>query len=557
MSLSKKPVFFQPLLPRFDDNFFIPIAFMEHLKEANLEKAVLTSSAGKLWPVKINGRRFEDGWKAFCRHHELIVGEFLVFRLEPDMVFHVVVFGHSTCERKCPVFSIKEERTEIPPQMEEEEEEDTPAKPFSPEKKPNNKEQCANGGSSVPQCSYFDVELTDYSAKLCRVRIPVNFKKLHGLTNRHCEMTIEDEKGRFWPADLSYSEYNNHAFIGRGWTNCRSANGLRAGHSLRFELVRNGKIPSFKIKKMKSNKKKQCAKVCSSVPKGPYFDAELTAYSAKRPLHVPMEFAIRHGLNNRRREMIIEDENGRSWPTALGYKESDQRVFIGGGWAICCSANELKAGDSLRFELIKNGKTPSLKMSRLNAKPEVTEDLNCDEARGSSSSTRHSNSNATLKASYPRKCKLKIPKEEEPKDPGFDKPEKEKRTSVKVEVCPSDSGLRPPFFAKKLSSCTISLYKLYIPMKFAKLHHLDAICSKIILIDQKGRSWPAKVVYEKSYNHVYIKDGWKEFTSGNEIKPGDSLVFEIIGTGKRPVLKVFDVKQGTERYRQYFREENT
>ena len=101
----------------------IPISFFKHLKGEECEKAVLRSLSGKLWHVKINGRRFEDGWKEFAKYHALHVGDFLVFRHEGNMVFDVMVFDPSTCEREYTSFDVKQEM-----ETSQEEEEEEPPK---------------------------------------------------------------------------------------------------------------------------------------------------------------------------------------------------------------------------------------------------------------------------------------------------------------------------------------------------------------------------------------------------------------------------------------------
>eukprot|EP00257_Ricinus_communis_P014835 XP_015572609.1 B3 domain-containing protein REM8 isoform X1 [Ricinus communis] len=414
MLLPSKPHFFKPLLPGFEHEFLIPVSFFKYLKGQECKNAVLSSCPGKLWPIKINGRRFEDGWKEFTRHHDLHVGDFLVFRHEGDMLFHVKVFDSSTCARDYPFFSIKEEKIEI--------HEEEPAQKSSP-KKSKNQKQYAKASSSVLERPYFEIKLTSYSAKKSRLHMSTDFARLHGLINRRCKM-------------------------------------------------------------------------------------------------------------------IVMDEEGRSWPTMLWYKKSDGQVFIGCGWTSCRIVNDLKQGDRLRFELIKNGKRPLLKMNRLQANTEAKRDRNYDGEQAGSSSTRRHSVNATSKASYSRDSQLKIPKNEVATESGSSKPQKKKRptTSSKAKACPS--GLQHPFFLVNMKFCRTNLYRMYIPMKFARLHCLDNRCCKMILIDQEGRSWPAKLWCRKTDGQAYISYGWRAFSVANDLKQGDSFIFELIGNGKRPVLKI-------------------
>lgn len=86
----------------------IPVSFFKYLKGQKCERAILRGRTGKIWPVKINSRSFEDGWKDFVEDHDLHVGDFLVFRHEGEMVFDVMVFESSACLREYPSFPAKE-----------------------------------------------------------------------------------------------------------------------------------------------------------------------------------------------------------------------------------------------------------------------------------------------------------------------------------------------------------------------------------------------------------------------------------------------------------------
>ncbi|XP_057958178.1 B3 domain-containing protein REM5-like isoform X2 [Malania oleifera] len=82
----------------FHDQILLDGTHGEHCKQAVLR----SSSTRKHWPVKMNGRRLEDGWPEFARDHDLHVGDFLVFRHEGNFLFHITVFDPTACERKYP-----------------------------------------------------------------------------------------------------------------------------------------------------------------------------------------------------------------------------------------------------------------------------------------------------------------------------------------------------------------------------------------------------------------------------------------------------------------------
>lgn len=75
----------------------VPDAFFAtHLEEGKneLTNLKLTSDAcDSTWQVKLNGRRFADGWKDFSAAHCLRDDDVLLFRDEGHMIFHVTPSG--------------------------------------------------------------------------------------------------------------------------------------------------------------------------------------------------------------------------------------------------------------------------------------------------------------------------------------------------------------------------------------------------------------------------------------------------------------------------------
>lgn len=75
--------------------------------------------------------------------------------------------------------------------------------------------------------------------------IPVQFAKLNGLNNRHCQMILRDQKQRSWPAELGYDRY--HVYIRHGWREFRKANGLKEGDAFILKLIAKGKNPIMEL----------------------------------------------------------------------------------------------------------------------------------------------------------------------------------------------------------------------------------------------------------------------------------------------------------------------
>ncbi|PHT64083.1 hypothetical protein T459_32066 [Capsicum annuum] len=76
----------------------VPIGFLKYLKGHDHVEHVVLKRAGKKWLVKLNGRRFKDGWEKFAEEHDLQLGDMLIFRHEGDMDFDVSIFDSTRCD---------------------------------------------------------------------------------------------------------------------------------------------------------------------------------------------------------------------------------------------------------------------------------------------------------------------------------------------------------------------------------------------------------------------------------------------------------------------------
>ncbi|XP_065848508.1 uncharacterized protein [Euphorbia lathyris] len=296
-------------------------------------------------------------------------------------------------------------------------------------------------------------------------------------------------------------------------------------------------------------------KASSSVPEHPYCIIKLSPDSLKKSrLYIPRNFARLCGLYGRSCSMILKDEEEKCWPAKLLYRTIDNKFIIGAGWGAFHEVHKLKAGDTLIIELIKDGETPVMKICRVKEHPEVTTEQTfhnngpaCSglqehpevrresNAQAGSPALRHLHSNT--KALELRKSQLETP--EVAKESCSGKPKKYKQHENASKAKASSSSVTPnSFFVARITDYTCKRSKLYIPVKFSRLHFENKKCCKVILVDQEGRSWPAYSWHKSSVEEAYISDGWKEFSDANKLKMGDSFVFEFVGTQKRPVLQM-------------------
>ncbi|XP_065851031.1 B3 domain-containing protein REM13-like isoform X2 [Euphorbia lathyris] len=585
-TLLTKPHFFKPLLPGFQDDFLIPAAYSKYLKEQNCETAMLGSrQGGKLWPVKINCRRFEDGWKQFVEDHGLQIGDFLVFRHEGDLVFYVLVFDRTSCEKEYPSFTATEDH-----------EQNLPRDSISGKKVKTSLEEKAS--SSVLEYPYSVIQLTPNSIKKSRLKIPHKFAREHGLYDRLCSMILKDEEGNCWPA-LLYKSSNGKTYIAGGWTSYIAAHKLKAGDSLIVELTTNGKIPVLKMRRLqehpevkqevmdennaeadtsspghlhatteasnlgksqlqipegaakksgcskkletkKNTKTRKEAKVSSSVLEHPNCVIKLTPGDVKKSrLYIPWSFTRELDLRRRNYLVILKDEEENCWPARLSYRSAGRKFFVAGGWGSFQSAHKLKAEDSLIIQWgAFHGKTPVMKIYRLQELPEVKQEI-MDQNNAEADSSSPGHLHATTEASNLEKSQLQIP--EGAKQSGcLNKLETKKKVKTRLEAKASSSVLEHPNRVVKLTPGSIKKSRLPIPLNFARELDLRLQSYSVILKDEEENCWPAKLLYRSTDRKFFVAGGWGAFQSAHKLKAGDSLIIQRGAFhGKTPVMKIY------------------
>ncbi|KAJ8561122.1 hypothetical protein K7X08_027312 [Anisodus acutangulus] len=236
---------------------------------------------------------------------------------------------------------------------------------------------------------HFICTMKPYSLWKCSLRVPVPFARLNGLRNRKCTIMIRDKR---WSWTFSLYACGVNTYIGGEWCKFCSVNCLKEGDYLMFEMLANGEKPILKFHDLRGNASLQpdgkkfkldaksvstqgttCLKIETSdvtspkaqVPAStsandanPHFISIMKPYTiSKHFLYIPLAFAKSNGWMNRRCEMILMDEQQRSWSVRLG-PVSDQHIGVHGGWQKFREANDVQVGDTYRFELISNEKIP-------------------------------------------------------------------------------------------------------------------------------------------------------------------------------------------------------
>ncbi|KAK6781595.1 hypothetical protein RDI58_019391 [Solanum bulbocastanum] len=509
----------------------IPVAFSKHLKGCNEEHAILRK-AGKKWQVKVNGRLLEEGWAKFAKEHDLQLGDCLIFRHEGNLEFEVSIFGSNHFER---------EYEQIPEGGEEINH--TCKKIISQVKTTEKPKLNIKSHETVPKVEaaenmplgrpHFIYTVTPYCLIRDHVQLPVSFARENSLTNRKCSIMIRDEQ-RSW----TFTVYSSgaHTYIKGKWSEFCIANCLKKGDQIMLEIVENGMNPGkyTTVNEVfpSSNFQNQSAEINASVKqsqdlrtnaslqlkrKKPNLDAEkvssrreeanvpaststnansqfvsvIQPYAIIRALfYLPLAFARPNGLM-RRSKMILKDEKQRSWSVQLG--EVGSRFAITKGWRQFREANAVQVGDTYKFELIDNGTTPVAYFHFTRANASV---------------------------------------QPEGKKPNLDS----KRVSARsneADVPASTCANANPQFVSTINPYCIHSPFLHLPSAFAKSNGLVNRRCKMILRDEKQRSW--SVLLAPMGHHTAITKGWRQFREANGVQVGDTYKFELIDNGTIPV----------------------
>ncbi|KAG7622515.1 B3 DNA binding domain [Arabidopsis suecica] len=293
--------FFQPLLPGFQSNLKIPVNyFSEHIEGKHEGKTVTlrTDASERTWEVKMEGHRLTEGWKEFVEAHDLRIGDFVVFRHEGDMVFHVTALGPSCCEIQYPQSSRHEEG------------EESGENEISEKEGEENVQKESDKSSSDLNC--FSQSVTHSNISRDAVSVPRDFVKRSGFSKGRHEIVLMNEEGKSWESEAKTPV---------------------------FQLCSRTKVESMNI--TGESKFVKLTPTPSSLELGKQ--------------HLPLSFTKVNGLINPGK-IILVDKDRAEWSMMLKVDSRGAVYIIGGNdWKSFCAANEVGAGESLALELIQGG----------------------------------------------------------------------------------------------------------------------------------------------------------------------------------------------------------
>ncbi|WZZ58823.1 hypothetical protein YC2023_058930 [Brassica napus] len=181
-----------------------------------------------------------------------------------------------------------------------------------------------------------------------------------------------------------------------------------------------------------------------------------------------------------RLEIVLLNEEGRSWNLNITYNESGMHTFVRPGWRSFCAENGMNQGHHCTFELVRKSAPPVLRLSRAEHDPKPA----------------------------------------------------------------PESSLHHSYYVGSVSSNSLRTDKLYLQMKFVAANGLKKGFSEIILKNEWGGRWSVGLRHYASSNRTYLGPGWKTFCQVNGIKAEDSFMFKLVETGDKPVLLLCTSNRG-------------
>ncbi|CAA7036268.1 unnamed protein product [Microthlaspi erraticum] len=102
----------------------------------------------------------------------------------------------------------------------------------------------------------------------------------------------------------------------------------------------------------------------------------------------------------------------------------------------------------------------------------------------------------------------------------------------------SESESDQSCFDVSVTPSSLEADRLTLPRRFVTANGLDKEIGEIVLKNGWGGRWNLVLKHYESYKCTYIKRGWTNFCQVNGIKAGDSLMFQLVETGEKPVLSL-------------------
>ncbi|KAJ3693388.1 hypothetical protein LUZ60_008868 [Juncus effusus] len=469
-ALSKIPSFFKVLFPNPSADLRVPPDFHTYLPHKLPKQATLSVQGGTNWPVEVHRNDqdifFRTGWSEFAKAHDLRTGYFLIFRYKGNMVFNIIIFDTTCCDKEYaqPPVMQSSHSTEIEDSSESSDE-TLSVKSYDSETEIssdslNKRKKLSNGKAE----RVLEKGKSSISQKTIRKRKTVEISPEQSLS--------EKSSGEMETSTNS---------IGVKW----KANGKA---KLKFRKENN---PSLQQKE-----RKKTVKIIQDSTDCRQFEKILNLSALKHnELNMPKNFFIKNGLAKKQTFFLKSTKDGVPWKMHFSLREYQVRVYK--GWSEFAKEEDLKIGDHLSFKLISSDTflvNVVSKTSESESRSTIRQKV-VDKQQVSKTSKTESRSKIRQKRIVDKK----------------EIPFKKNNVEGEISTIMKDYNRNYMYFAK--SFCVKNKLTLGRDM---------------ILKDLKGKEWLANFSFDGQQHGRLSSGGWKKFWTENGLTEGDKCIFKLI-----------------------------
>ncbi|CAL2271922.1 unnamed protein product [Prunus armeniaca] len=251
----------------------------------------------------------------------------------------------------------------------------------------------------------------------------------------------------------------------------------------------------------------------------PYFLVAIQpVYIHRGYLHLPSEFARRHLVKQRARNIILKILDGRTWVVEFKYETSITRFQR--GWLAFARDNNLKVGDVCVFVLIDcNERLFEVFFYRTNN----AEDCPLSPGHGGVAIDRvEKRRNPMIKVETDCTTNYENGKYKRLKTGGQVTQRPLNSSSRSLEAANRFTPKNPSFRATLGSTPLI----LHVPVTFARSFVKKR--KQTVNLQVRERSWPVNLIGHTKESGAKLCGGWREFVTENCLMEGDVCIFELI-----------------------------
>ncbi|KAH7524011.1 hypothetical protein FEM48_Zijuj06G0073000 [Ziziphus jujuba var. spinosa] len=538
MAAGSASSFFKVLMSDVARQMRIPPEYVKNLDKRSLGKCTIRGPSGRCWTVEVDQREnnfyFAGGWQDFAKYHRLEVGDFLVFDYDGKSNFRAKIYCRSSSKEDAglsennndKLVSLVEKKIYLEPKVEVDELESEIYKEKCKKKiTDSNIVACDHGLSRKKPCSGKKVE-----GYYLEPKVEVD-ELVPEINKEQCKRKVIDEL-----VPENNKEQCKRKVIDSNITASECGLSRKKSHAGK-KVEGNYLEPKVEVDELEPEIHKENIK--KKVIDSNIIDRDC-GLSREKP-----NIGQKVGRNCLQQK-VQADEIER-----VVYKEKCKKKVTNSNKVDrnCDSArkkpcaNEKVEGNHLQPQVEDEELQPEIykKYSKKKVMNSKKVALDCAFSRKKPCTGKKLEENLLQPKVEAEEIEPEIYKENSKKKVMNDKVARDCVSSEKIPR--ADDEQKPPIFPfslKSKNSCFVAtwkkhrLYRMSIPMKIAREKGLLNKKSAV-LQDVFGRSWPVKLVIDSDL-HLIMTSGFADFCYANEVKNGNTLLFEFV---KPRVMKVY------------------